>query len=76
MLSKPIWNIKISINYLGKPNGHIDLPAYLQEPKAPDVERNKSAIPENWELTRTPSGSDDSDFVDDPLPSERSKTGK
>ena len=76
MLRNAIWNVKISIQYLGKRNGHIDLPEYLQEPKAPEVDRNKSIIPENWELTRTPSGSDDSDFVDEPLPSERSKTGK
>ena len=40
----------------------IELPDYLREPSAPDLERNKSVIPDNWELTRTPSGSDSSEY--------------
>ena len=33
----------------------------MREPKAPEVERNKGIIPENWELTRTPSGSSETE---------------
>ena len=40
----------------------VELPDYLREPSAPDLERNKSVIPDNWELTRTPSGSDSSEY--------------
>ena len=51
---------------LGKKNGHdVHLPERLREPAAPDVKRNASVIPENWELTKTPSASSESESDED-----------
>ena len=53
----------------------------MREPNdAPDVTRNASVIPDNWELTRTPSGSDTSDYerseYEKSMAAEGSKSGK